>query len=203
MISGNLTGEFTDTPGTHDTIFNAADGSEAWLRSGVPETGDDLQTEIAFTQKDFANVGGGLVADNIFQVTNGRTLLGSTATAAHFDLTLNLTGPEAYSSLLTSIAFTIENTPNGDGNVDDIYGISWSAIEPFVYADHLVQFTFVAPDSFVLPENESTSIGELYVTFTPVPEPSTYAAFGAALLVGVIGYRRLRSRSITAALPTA
>lgn len=201
MISGNLTGEFTDTPGTHDTIFNAGDGSEAWIRSGVPETGADHQTEIAFTQKDFTNISGGLVADNIFQVTNGRTLLGTTATAAHFNLSLNLTSPEAYSSLLTSIAFTIENTPNGEGNVDDVYGISWTAIDPFVYANHLVQFTFVAPDSFVLPENQSTSVGELYVTFTPVPEPSTYAAFGAALLVGVIGYRRFRSRP--AALPAA
>jgi PEP-CTERM putative exosortase interaction domain len=194
FLSGYLTGSFTDTPGTHDTIYNAPDGSQAWIRSGVPETGADLQTAIEFNQKNFTNISGGLVADDIFRVTNGRTLLGTTATDAHFDLWLNLTSPDAHSSLLTPITFTIENTPNGEGNIDDVYGITASPIAPFDYAGYRVQFSFVAPATFELAENDSTYVGELYVTFTPVPEPSTYAAIGAALLVGAIAVRRFRQR---------
>lgn len=197
FLSGYLTGSFTDAPGAHDTIYNAPDGSQAWLRSGVPETGADFQTAIEFNQKNFVNIGGGLVADDLFHVTNGRTLLGTTATAAHFDLWLNLTSPEGYSALLTPISFTIENTPNGEGNVDDVYGISAAPIAPFDYAGYRVQFDFVAPETFDLPENQSTYVGELYVSFTPVPEPSTYAALGAALLVGVIAVRRYRSRRVS------
>ncbi len=193
-LTGYLTGSFTDTPGTYDTIFNAPDGSQAWIRSGVPETGADFQTAIEFNQKNFANVTGGLVADNLFRVTNGRTLLGTTATAAHFDLWLHLTAPDAYSSLLTPISFAIENTPNGTGNVDDVYGITASPIAPFHYAGHRVQFEFVAPAAFEISENSWTDVGQLYVTFTPVPEPSTYAALGAALLVGVVAIRRFRHR---------
>lgn len=199
LITGHLTGGFTNSAGPNDTIFNAPDGSSAWMRSGIPETGADLQTAIEFTQKNFVNVGGGLVADDIFTVTNGRTLLGSTATAASFDLNLTLTAPEARSGLLTSIAFTIENTPNGAGNVDDNYGLSWSSIAPFYYAGYQVQFEFVAPDSFWLEENTSGPVGQLYVSFVPVPEPSTYAAMGAALLLGVVGFRRFRRPPVTPA----
>lgn len=193
-LTGYLTGSFTDTPGTHDTIFNAPDGSQAWIRSGVPETGADFQTAIEFNRKDFANVTGGLVADDLFRVTNGRTLLGTTATSAHFDLWLHLTAPNAHSSLLAPISFSIENTPNGTGNVDDFYGITASPIAPFEYAGYRVQFEFVAPASFEIAENSWTDVGQLYVNFTPVPEPSTYAALGAALLVGVVAVRRLRLR---------
>jgi len=198
-LTGYLTGSFTDTPGTHDTIFNAPDGSQAWIRSGVPETGADFQTAIEFSRKDFVNVTGGLVADDLFRVTNGRTLLGTTAKAAPFDLWLHLPAPEARSSFLTPISFDIENTPNGTGNVNDGYSITASPIAPFDYAGYRVQFEFVAPPTFEIPENSWTDVGQLYVTFTPVPEPSTYAALGAALLVGVVAIRRIRQRKAAAA----
>lgn len=194
LLSGNLTGEVTDTAGPNDTIYNASDGSSAWIKSGIPETSADKQTAIEFSQKNFTDIGPGLVADDIFKVTNGRTLLHSTATDAHFNLTLALTSPESHSSLL-SIPFTIENTPNGDGNVDDVYGITAGPIAPFMIDSYKVEFTFVAPDSFILPENNSTYVGKLYVNFTPVPEPSTYAAAGAAFLMGLVGFRAFRRRS--------
>lgn len=201
LLTGNITGAFTDTPGPNDTINNAPDGSAASFWSGIPEGPADLQTSIEFAQQSFTNIGPGLVASDIFNVTNGRTLLLSTATAAHFDLHLELTAPEAHNRLLTSIPFTILNTPNGPGSVDDVYWISSSPIAPFQVDDYLVQFEFVAPASFSLDENTSAPVGELWVSFTPVPEPSTYAAFGAVLLVGIIGYRSIRRRS--AATPAA
>lgn len=201
LLSGKLTGEFTDSPGPNDTIYNAPDGSSAWFKSGIPEKATDLQTAIEFSQKDFTDIGPGLVADDIFKVTNGRTLLHSTATDAHFDLTLELTSPSSHSSLL-SIPFTIENTPNGDGNVDDVYGITAGPIAPFMIDNYKVQFTFVAPDSFTIHENNSAYVGQLYVNFTPVPEPSTYAAAGAALLMGLVGFRTFRRRQ-AASTPVA
>lgn len=195
FLSGHLTGEFTNDLGPNDTLFNAPDGSSAWFRSGNTYGEGSVQTEIAFTQKNFTDVGSGsLVADDIFEVTNGRNLLNSTATAASFDLHITLTSPEAHSGLLTSIPFVIENTPNNGALIDDMFEISSSPIEAFDYAGYRLQFQFVAPNAFSLAENQSTNVGALYVTFTPVPEPATYAAGGAALLIGLIGYRALRRR---------
>lgn len=201
LLSGRVTGNFTDTPGPHDTIYNAPDGSSAWFKSGIPEHSTDKQTSIEFSQKLFTDIGPGLVADNLFKITNGRTLLHSTATAAHFDLKLELTAPEMQNHLLTSIPFTIENTPNGPDphSVDDLYTISSGPIAPFKVGDYLVQFKFTAPDSFTIHENQSLDVGRLDVTFTPVPEPSTYAAAGAALMIGLIGFRTLRRRRAEAA----
>ncbi len=199
MIDGKLTGEFTNGVGPNDEVFNAPDGSSAWFKSGLPYTDDSVPTLISFTQKNFSGVGSGdLVADDIFQVTNGRNHRFSTATSAQFDLWITLTAPEAYTSLLSPISFSIENTENVNGLVNDSYAINASSIAPFVYAGHWVKFQFVAPDQFTVAENQTTSVGSLYVTFTPVPEPSTYAAFGALLAVGLIGFRTYRRRRVDA-----
>jgi hypothetical protein len=204
MIDGKLTGEFTNSAGPNDEVFNAPDGSSAWFKSGIPYTDDSVPTLIEFTQKDFSGVtSGGLVADDIFQVTNGRNVGGSTASSAQFDLWITLTAPEAHTSLLSPISFQIVNTENVGGLIDDQYGISSSSIAPFVYAGHWVKFNFVAPDFFTVHENQTTSVGSLYVTFTPVPEPSTYAAFGALLAVGLIGFRAYRRRQTTHAVAAA
>jgi hypothetical protein len=200
LLSGKVTGQFTGAPGPHDTIYNAPDGSSAWIKSGIPEHPWDKQTAIQFGQKNFTNIGPGLVASDLFKVTNGRTLLHSTATAAHFDLSLTLTSPVSHSSLLSSIAFTIENTPNGPDphSVDDNYTITASPIAPFKIDNTWVQFKFVAPASFSIHENQSMYVGDLYVSFVPVPEPATYGMIGAALLTGLIGFRALRRRSTSA-----
>lgn len=194
LLSGSITGKFTDSPGAHDTIFNAPDGSWASFKSGVPEHPWYPQTAIEFSKQTFTDIGPGLVADNIFHVTNGRNWLGTTASAAHFDLWLQLTSPEAHSSLLTPITFTIGNTPNGSGNVDDKFWVGSSPVAPFKVGDTMVQFTFKAPSAFSLNENTSGYVGSLWVNFTPVPEPTTYAAMGASLLVGLVGLRALRRR---------
>lgn len=202
MIDGKLTGNFTNALGPNDSMYNAPDGSSAWFKSGLPYTDDSVPTQIAFTQKNFAGVTGGLVADDIFQITNGRNHGGSTSSSAAFDLWVTLTAPEAYTSLLTPISFMIENTENDPGLINDNYTITSGPIAPFIYAGHQVQFEFVAPEWITIAENQTASAGALYVSFTPVPEPSTYAAIGAALLVGVIGfrtYRRRQSEAVAAA----
>jgi hypothetical protein len=135
-----------------------------------------------------------LVADNIFKVTNGRNWLGTTADAAHFDLWVELTSPENHSSLLTPVSFTIKNTPNGNTNVDDGYHVSSSSIAPFKIDNTMVQFKFTAPSGFSLHENTSGLVGTLWVNFTPVPEPSTYALTGAGLLLGAAVFRAMRRR---------
>lgn len=193
-LSGKLTGAFTNPLGPNDSMHNAADGSAAWFRSGIPYGEGSVQSAIEFSQKDFVDVEGGLVASEIFRVTNGRNLLNSTATSADFNLYITLTSPEAHAGLLTAIPFSIENTPNEGSLVDDVFNVSWSPIAPFLYAGYRVQFEFVAPETLIIAENESAEIGELYVSFTPVPEPATYAAFGASLLLGLAGLRAWRRR---------
>lgn len=198
LLSGKITGMFTDSPGPNDSIFNAPDGSSAYFISGVPEHVSDSPTKIEFTQQTFTDVGPGLVATDIFKVTNGRNLLHTTASDAHFNLSLELTGPTAFSTQLTTIPFTIVNTPNGTGSVDDDFGISSSSIAPFVINNTRVQFHFSAPGGFALEENASDFVGNLSVTFTPVPEPSTYALTAAALILGAVGLRALRRHTETA-----
>jgi len=195
MLSGRITGMFTDSPGAHDTIYNAPDGSFASFKSGVPEHPWYPQTMVEFSQQTFTDIGPGLVADDIFKVTNGRNLLGTTADAAHFNLWVEITSPESHSSLLTPISFAINNTPNGNTNVDDMYHVSSSAIAPFKIDDTMVQFKFSAPSGFSLHENSSGYVGSLWVNFTPVPEPSTYAISGAALLLGLTALRAYRRRT--------
>lgn len=196
LLSGRIAGEFTDTPGTYDSVYNAPDKSSAWFKSGVPEHAWDKQTAVEFNQQFFTDIGPGLVATDIFKITNGRTLLGTTATSSHFNLWVDLTAPESQSHLLTAIPFTILNTPNGPDpqSVDDWYSITAGPISPFKVGDYMVQFTFTAPDNFSVHENTSAYAGTLTVAFTPVPEPSTYALGGAALLAGLV-IMRARRRS--------
>lgn len=197
LLSGRITGTFTGSLGSHDTLYNSPDGSYAYFKSGVPEHPWYPQSMVEFSQQTFTDIGPGLVADDIFKVTNGRNWLGTTADAAHFNLWVELTSPENHASLLTPISFSINNTPNGNTNVDDRFQVSSSSIAPFKIGDTLVQFKFSAPGSYSLHENASGYVGKLSVNFTPVPEPSTYAMAGAALLLGFTALRTLRRRALS------
>ncbi len=194
ILTGTISANATDSPGPHDTIFNAPDGSSAWFKSGIPEWSSDQQTGVAFTQKSFTDVGPGLVASNLFTVTNGRTLFHSTATAAHFDLSLDLISPTSHSVLLTAVPFSIVNTPNGPDpqSVDDLYSVASSPIAPFKVGSTWVQFKFTAPDSFAISEDSSMPVGDLSVSFTPVPEPAIFSAAGAIVLLGLVVLRMRR-----------
>ncbi|HWA87780.1 MAG TPA: choice-of-anchor K domain-containing protein [Opitutus sp.] len=200
-LSGNVSGMFTDSSGGHTTVSNASDGSYDYFQSGVPQHSGDSPTMIEFWKQSFTDIGPGLVADNLFKITNGRNLLGTTADSAHFNLNLELTSPEASTHVL-AIPFTINNTPNepNDQNVNDNFSISAGAIAPFVIDNTRVQFSFSAPSDISIAEKSSMYVGSLWVRFTPVPEASTFAWGGAALLLGFIGFRMLSRRQREAAV---
>lgn len=201
MLSGNVTGMFTDASSGHTTVYNASDGSYDYFKSGVPQHSGDDPTMVEFWKQSFTDVGPGLVADDLFKITNGRNLLGTTASTAHFNLSLELTSPESSTHLL-AIPFTINNTPNepNDQNVNDRFWISAGPIAPFVIDNTRVQFSFTAPSNFTIAEKDSMYVGSLYVHFTPVPEASTFALGGAALLLGFIGIRVLSRRKASSEL---
>jgi hypothetical protein len=194
LLSGNVTGMFTDSSSANTTVYNAPDNSYNSFESGIPYYGGDPATTIEFWKQSFTDIGPGLVADDLFKVTNGLNERNSTAGAAHFNLTLNLTDPEASNHLL-AIPFTITNTKDEPyAPVDDAYTLSAGSIAPFVVDGYRVQFTFNAPHSFTVSERDSAYVGSLWVTFTPVPEASTFALAGAALLAGLIVYRTISRR---------
>lgn len=198
LLSGNVTGMFTDSSSGNTTVYNAPDGSYNSFTSGDPYYGGDPATMIEFWKQSFTDIGPGLVADDLFKVTNGLNLRGSTADAAHFQLTINITDPEASNHLL-AIPFTITNTPDlPNAPVDDTYTITAGTIAPFILDGYRVQFIFDAPDSFSVAERDSTYVGSLWVRFTPVPEASTFALAGAALMIGLIGYRTVSRRKTPA-----
>ena len=198
LLSGNVTGKFTDATSGHTTVYNASDGSYASFKSGVPYYAGDPPTTIEFWKKSFTDIGPGLVADNLFKVTNGLDLRNTTADAAHFTMTLNLTSPEVATRTL-AIPFTITTTKDEpSAPVPDSYTISAGTIAPLDIGHTRVQFTFTAPADFSVAERDSTNVGSLWVHFTPIPEASTFALSGAALLLGFIGLRVLSRRKSSA-----
>ena len=198
FLTGRITAGCTDPTDGYATAFNASDGSMASFYSGVPERAADFQTSVVVDARSFTHAGAGLLAGGLFNVTNGRTLLGTTADHADFDLSIELSSPETGTFLLTAVPFHIVNTPNGPGSVPDVYSIFSSPI-PALEIDHYrVQFTFTAPASFSLDEDTSRRVGDLSVAFTAVPEPAAYAGGAATLLVGLAAARRVRRRAETA-----
>ena len=105
---------------------------------------------------------------------------------------------------VSTITFHIDNTPNGSDGVPDLFSVTFAQPAPVHIGDFLVQFHVNVTDPvFQVNENSTVQKGDITVTFTPVPEPSTYAAIGAALLVGVITLRRFRGDKSLPGLPTA
>ncbi len=205
QLSGRTTGWFTDFGQPNTTVVNAADGSSAWFATGIPYL-DSTQSSILFEGQSFTNVGSGdPIHVGLFTITNGITLLGSAAAEAEFQLGLELTSPVSDSLFLSTLTFAIDNTPNGGvvgegGGVPDSFGVTFVQPAPIKIGDSWVQFSIVYdPLETAVPEGESIVRGDIYVTFTPIPEPSTYALGGALLLVGVVAYRRFRKPGTAAA----
>lgn len=194
LLSGHTTGSFQDLTEENTTVTNSADGSSASFRTGVATEGS-TQSRIAFENVEFNNVGSGQpIQVGLFDITNGVTVLGSGAETAQFDLGLHLTSPEMQTLALTTLTFHIDHTPNTPGAIPDTFGVTFEQPAPVQIQNTLVQFRVnVDPSEFQIAENGTTQKGDITVTFTPVPEPSTYAAWGAALLVGFVGYRRFRA----------
>jgi hypothetical protein len=141
----------------------------------------------------------------LFDITNGMTLIGSGAHTAQFNLGLQLIAPEWQTIALTTINFHIDHTVNtNNSGIPDTFSVSFDQPPPLLIQDYLVQFHIhVDPLDFQIAENATVQKGDISVSFTPVPEPSTYAAWGAALLVGFVAYRRVRGGQANASLPVA
>jgi hypothetical protein len=196
LLSGHTTGWFDDLNQANTTVTNAPDGTSASFFTGIPITGS-TQSSIEFTSVDFTNVGSGEpIQVGLFDIVNGRTLLGSGASTANFHVGLELTEPEGLTLAITSILFHIDHTPNLPNSlIPDSFAVSFEQPDPILIDDTLVQFTIhVDPLEFPVGENAMIQKGDITVSFTPVPEPSTYAIGGSLLVLGLATYRRIRER---------
>lgn len=205
LLSGHTTGSFDDLAEANTTVTNAPDGSSASYFTGIPVMGS-TQSSIVFTNVAFANIGSGdPIQVGLFDITNGMTLIGSGGHTAQFNLGLELIAPEWQTIALTTINFHIDHTPNlPNGGIPDTFSVSFDQPAPLMIQDYLVQFHInVDPLDFQIAENTTLQKGDITVSFTPVPEPSTYAAWGAALLVGFVAYRRVRGGQASSSLPVA
>ena len=205
LLSGHTTGSFDDLAEANTTVENSADGSWATFQTGIPVMGS-TQSKIEFTNVDFNDVASGEpIQVGLFNITNGMTQIGSGAPIARFNVGLVLTSPEWQTVAISTINFHIDHTVNlPNTGIPDTFAVSFAQPAPLMIQDFLVQFHVnVDPLEFQIAENATIQKGDITVTFTPVPEPSTYAAWGAALLVGFVAYRRVRSGQANSALPVA
>lgn len=204
MLTGHTTGWFENLGSPNTTVVNAPNGESASFHTGIPVSGS-TQSSIQFANVNFANVQSGEpIQVGLFNITNGMTQIGSGQQTAVFNLGLELTGPENLSLAIGQINFHIDHTPNLSALIPDMFAISFKQPPPMLIQNTLVQFHInVDPKEFPLAENDTVRKGDITATFTPVPEPSTYALGGTVLLMGIIGYRRFRGRSAVSQLPAS
>ncbi|HWA86662.1 MAG TPA: choice-of-anchor K domain-containing protein [Opitutus sp.] len=204
MLSGHTKGAFEDLGEANTSVTNAPDGSSAHFATGIPATGS-TQSMIDFTNTDFSNVvSGDPIQVGLFTIHNGRTLIGSGAPEAKFDLGLYLTSPAVGDLSVTTLNFSIDHTVNTGAGVPDVFSVTWNSPAPVTIDNYLVQFhVHFDPADFQVPEDSSVQRGDVYVTFTPIPETSAFAIGGAFLLLGLVGYRRFRHHRNGPGLPAA
>lgn len=200
LLSGGVTrGEFTDPALPFTSVINSTDVS--LFQSGIPSRPAHTQTSIEFTASAFGEVvnGGQLDLGNIV-IANGRTLGGSTASWAAMDVYLNLPDEGIVDFKLTTLTFSIDNTENNGSLVPDLFLVSIGNPNTLTVDGRQLTFdvqltnpAFALGSGASISESDSASFGLFAnIAFTPVPEPSTYALWGAALLTGVIALRRFR-----------
>jgi hypothetical protein len=209
QISGNTYGVFANPLLPYTTVSNGPVTSK--FSSGVAyrpyAPWHDTPTSITFKGSSFTDV----PENTLFQVgsftfKNGITKLHTTASSALMDLYINVSTLGISHYKLATFNFGIDNTDNnGVQNIPDLFNISWPALNNVnMGGDYLITFTLFASDPSFF-SNLGKQIGEnhsaglvLDMKFTPVPEPSTYALAGAAVLAGVILLRR-KARPATVA----
>jgi hypothetical protein len=204
QLSGHTTGSFDDLAEANTTVTNGAGGAWATFATGIPVSGS-TQSQIAFTNDTFTNVHSGQpIQVGLFTITNGMTEIGSGAPTARFNLGLQLTSPTMQAVVLSTITFHIDHTPNLPGAIPDTFDVSFDQPGATHVGNYLVQFHVnFDPSSFQVAENATVRRGDVTVTFMPVPEPATYALWGAALLVGFVAYRRFRGAKTLPSLTAA
>ncbi|HWA85288.1 MAG TPA: choice-of-anchor K domain-containing protein [Opitutus sp.] len=203
LLSGHTHAQFTDPGAANTTVTNGADSS--MFSSGIPYSSSATQTSVGFTGTTFAGAGNGDTINlGTVDLTNGITLLGSTASAADFNILLNLPELGITNYVVSQIHVGIDNTSNnGMHNVPDLFQVTPTTSGPLVLGHTNVNFN-VSLSNPAFSTDGGATVGEgssanfdvfaSIMTLSPVPEPSTYALWGAALLVGVIAIRRFRTR---------
>jgi hypothetical protein len=121
------------------------------------------------------------------------------------DLFLNVPAYGVTNFKLTTLMFGLDNTSNnGVQDVPDLFYIGHTLPDTLTFANGVLLFNIGFTDASygILPghsihENSSGTVGlTAEVMFVPVPEASTYAAFAAVGLIGVVAMRRRRSATI-------
>lgn len=204
LLSGYTKGSFQVLGEANTSVSNAPDGSWAHFETGIAATGS-TKSMIDFTNDTFSNVSSGdPIQVGLFEIHNGRTLIGSGAPTAKFDLSLYLTNPTYGDVPVSTLTFEIDHTVNTAGGVPDTFTVMFDQPAPIMIDNYLVQFhVHFDPAEFQVSEDSTVQRGDVYVTFTPVPEASTFAIGGAFLLIGLVGYRRFRSHRSEPTLPAA
>jgi hypothetical protein len=204
LLAGNAYGVFANPGLAHTTVTNGPVVS--LFESGVPYRPKkpyfDTKTSIKYTGTSFAGIDDGDVLNlGLLNMVNGITKIHTTASSASMDLYLNMPGNGVPNFKLTTLLFTIDNTNNnGTKNIPDLFYVGHTLVNPFMVHHRTVTldlaFTnpaFSTGAGATIPESKSAPDG-IYaiVHFSPVPEASTYALWGSALLVGVALTRRMR-----------
>lgn len=206
-LSGKAYGTFADELLPNTTVTNSTTTSV--FSSGIPYQPSDTPTSITYNGNTFTDVGdGGAIALGILNFKNGVTLLDSTATTASLDLFLDLSpvgGPAALK--LTTMSFNLLNTPNNPiGDVPDLYSLSYTEPAVVWLENAKITFSLVFTDgAFLTPagkpisENGEITTGDIFahIEITPIPEPSTYAFAGVAVL-GIVALLRRRRNPLAA-----
>lgn len=204
LPAGTSRSAFTDPVLPFTSVINNTDTS--LFQSGVPSKPAHTQTSIEFSAASFGEVINGQVDLGNLLITNGRTLGGTTASWASMDVYLNLPEEGIVDFKLTTLTFAIDNTENNGSLVPDLFLVDIGETNTLMVGGRKIAFdvqltnpAFALGSGATIDESSSASFGLFAnVSFTPVPEPSTYALWGATLLVGLIAFRRFRSSPMTA-----
>ena len=202
LLSGNTSAQFTDPGLPHTTVTNGT--STSVFSSGVPY-GKSTQTSVSFTGTSFTGAAAGDTINlGTVDLTNGITLLGTTASAADFNILLNLPALGITNYRVSQVHVTIDNTSNnGTHNIPDLFKVTPTTSGPLVLGNTSVKFG-VDLSNPAFSSSVGASVGEgssanfdvfaSFMPLSPVPEASTFALWGAALMLGVIAVRRFRRR---------
>jgi len=199
VLTGNTAGAFEGVSSGNDVITNSPDGLTASFRTGVP-VGGSFKSGVLFNGQNFAGISDGdIFSLGMFTYYNGITRIGTSSANALFDFMIHLDNPVVDTLLLTTVKFGIDATVNSPTNlVPDQFTATFTQPAPVLIDGTWVTFTINGlPDVTQVAENTLVKLADVTVHFesmSPVPEPSTYGLFGAVAMLGLVGYRRFRTK---------